>query len=273
MSGVRRQFCHMPDGRHVHCRTVAGAGSPLVMLHASPGSALQLAPLMTALTGADRALYAPDTPGNGDSDPLAIAVPQIADYADALADWLDAMGLGQVDLYGSHTGANIAIETALRHPARVRRVVIDGLALYSDREQAEFLDRYAPEVALDRHGAHLLWAFHFCRDQNFFFPWYADTPERQRQVGLQPLPELHSWAVEVIKAIGTYHLAYRAAFRYDKRRALAALRHPALVLAQPDDPIARDRDTVAALARGDLNAAIRPSSIDGVARAIATFLA
>ena len=46
-------------------------------------------------------------------------------------DALTALGLDAVDLYGTHTGASIASMIALKHPKRVRRLVLDGVGLYA----------------------------------------------------------------------------------------------------------------------------------------------
>ena len=114
---IRRDFADLPT-RQVHFRH-AGEGPPLLMLHASPGSSKQLEGKIEALSRHHRVI-APDTPGNGDSTPLDIAAPAISDYAAALVQFLDAMGLEQCDVYGSHTGANIGLELAVRSPERVR---------------------------------------------------------------------------------------------------------------------------------------------------------
>ena len=89
----------------------AGSGPPVVLLHESPRSSAAFIPMIEAL--AERfTVIAPDTPGYGGSDPLDLHRPQIADYADALKEVMDALGLERAALFGRHTGAAIAIEFA-----------------------------------------------------------------------------------------------------------------------------------------------------------------
>ncbi len=231
---LRRAFVDLP-GRQVHLRE-GGAGAPLVMLHASPGSSAQLAPLAQSLAK-NRRVIAPDTPGNGDSPALAVAAPEIADYARGLIELLDALELETVDLYGSHTGAAIAAEAAILEPGRVRRVVLDGFGLFSPAERDEYLDRYAPAFTPDHSGAYLQNAFMFLRDQLVYWPWYGRSAAHLHGGALPPPPALHAWLVELLKAVDTYPLAYGAAFRYPGVERLPLVTQSALALARAGDPL------------------------------------
>ena len=62
-----------------------------------PGSARQLTPLIATL-GASLHVTAPNIPGNGDSDPLDLVQPEIADYAAALQPLLDAPGIAWAEV-------------------------------------------------------------------------------------------------------------------------------------------------------------------------------
>src|SRR5262245_14572002 len=108
------------------------------MLHASRGSSWTLEPLIERLAG-ERTVIGIDTPGHGESEPLPIERPPIGDYAGALVETFDALGLGHFDLYGAHTGAKIAIEYVTRNPEKVRRLVLDGLAIYTPEEREEMV--------------------------------------------------------------------------------------------------------------------------------------
>jgi pimeloyl-ACP methyl ester carboxylesterase len=278
---IRRAFADLADGQ-VHYRHAgpdpvsrSGTGVPLVMLHASPGSSKQLEPLIAALAGTRR-VVAPDTRGNGDSTPLDAEVPEIADYARATLAFLDAAGLDRVDLYGSHTGASIAVELAILAPGRVRRLVVDGMGLYSPADRDEMLAVYAPEVRPDLGGAHLLWAFMFCRDQYLFWPWFKRDAEHLRPVGLPPAEGLHDFALEVLKSISTYHRSYRAAFRYAKRDRLPLLAVPTLAVCAEEDMLFPYLDELVSLVPGGRGGIIpdpvTPAAAAGAARVIAGFL-
>lgn len=236
---VRRCFFDLPFGQ-IHYREAGFAGKrPLILLHGSPGSAAQMVPLI-ALLAQDRHVIAPDTPGFGDSAAHPLASPSIADFAEVLEQWLDAMGLADVDLYGFHTGACIAAEIALARPDLVHRIVLDGVGLYEGGAREKLLAHYAHPFEPDQHGAYLIRAFHFLRDQSLFWPWFERTRPARRDGGLMPVDRLHSWVVELLKAAGTYHLGYRAAFRWDAMARLTLLARPAMIVAADDDPLADD---------------------------------
>lgn len=252
---IDRAFVRIREGQ-VHYRT-AGAGSarPLWMIHASPASSTSLVPLARELARS-RPVYAPDTPGNGDSEPLGLVQPEAADYADAAVRTMDVLGLDRVDLYGSHTGAHIATEIAIARPDRVGALVLDGISFFTDEERREILERYAPEVRVDSTGSQLWWAWHFVRDQGWFFPYFRADAGHNRGQGLPSPQTLHAITVEVLKAIGTYHLAYRAAFRHDARARLPLVRVPTLSIADATDPLRSGATEAARLVPGARHASV-----------------
>jgi pimeloyl-ACP methyl ester carboxylesterase len=264
VSCIRRGFVDIPEGQ-VHYRHSGPAGDagaavalgarPLVLIHQSPGSSKQLEGLMQALA-LSRRVVAPDTLGNGDSTPAPIVTPDIPMLAEAAWNALDRLLPGSFDLYGSHTGASIAMEIAISHPDRIRRLVIDGMGLYAADEQAEVLQRYAREIVPDLEGTHLLKIWHFCRDQYLFWPYYNRSAEGRLTNGLPDAEEFHDFVVEVLKAMRSYHQSYRAAFRHPKRDRLPLLRLPVLVTSSPSDMLHRYFADVAALIPGALTAAL-----------------
>jgi pimeloyl-ACP methyl ester carboxylesterase len=234
VSGIRRRFADLA-GRQIHYRELAGESRPLVALHHLPGSSKQIGETIAAL--APRHVIAPDLAGTGDSDLHPVATPSIADYADDVIALLDRLGLAEVDLYGSHTGACLATEVAIRAPARVGRVILDGVPLYSAEDAAEQTLRYAPFVEPDLNGGHLLWAHNFCRDQILFWPWYDKSAAAARGTGLPPARMLNEWVVEVIKGLDGFPHGYRAVFAYPMAERLALVPQPVLVVASADDTL------------------------------------
>lgn len=232
----------------------SGTATPLVMIHASPGSSRQIAPV-AALLANGRRVVTPDTAGNGDSDALPDSVPNIPGLAAHARAAIDKIVDGTIDLYGSHTGASIAMEIALAAPDKVRRLVIDGMGLYAADEQSDVLSRYAREILPDLEGTHLLKVWHFCRDQYLFWPYYNRTAEGRLPNGLPDAEEFHDFVVEVLKAMRTYHRSYRAAFRHPKRDRLVKLKLPVLVLTSPSDMLDGFAEEVAALISGSVRAA------------------
>lgn len=272
---IRRRFVDAPHGQ-IHVRTAGEGGVPLVMLHPSPGSSRQLVPLMEKLAEG-RLVVAPDCPGNGDSDPLPHEAPEIDALADAILAGLEGLlPDGPADLYGTHTGARLATSIALRRPERVRRVVLDGFGVYGADRRAEILATYAPEVAPDQIGSHLMWSWHFARDQWIWFPWFEKRADRRVPLDLPSAESLHALHVEILKALTTYHRSYRAAFRYDMRAALPGVAHEVMICAQRTDMIFHMLPDMAAVKPdaevAELPGTATPEDAAATAERIAAFL-
>ncbi len=227
---IDRGFVRASGGLIHYRRTSHAAGAtPLVMAHGGPGSSAGLVPLIAALG------QEPET--------------TIGFYADCVLAVMDDLGLETVDLYGHHTGAQVVCELAIAKPGRVRRVILDGVALFDQALRAEFLDRYAPPIVPDAAGTHLAWIWDFIAQTTQHFPHYL-RDEAHRIAGGRPLPPplLTDRVAEVLKVWSTYHLAYLAAFSHDMAARLPLLGSPALVLAVEGDPLMPYAETAAALA-------------------------
>jgi pimeloyl-ACP methyl ester carboxylesterase len=273
---IDRGFARIAEGL-MHFRH-AGENTgepPLWMMHAAPASSRSLEPLLASLADGRR-VYAPDTPGYGDSAPLLATEPQISDYADAMLRTLDALGLDVVDLYGFHTGAHIAIEMALAAPQRIRRVVLDGLLVLDDAERVEFLAHYAPAMQPDAAGLQFTWAVNYIRDQAWFFPHFRRDAAHNLGHGAMSAEVLHYLATELLKALGTYHLGYRAVFRHPVVERVQALRQPTLLTADASDPTSPGLRAIAKACpqlRCDLlDPSDDPARTPGKAQRIAAFL-
>ncbi|MBI3951633.1 MAG: alpha/beta hydrolase [Acidobacteria bacterium] len=254
MVTIKQRYAYAGQ-RRIHYRR-AGQGAPLVLLHASPGSSFSLQWLIKRLAD-QRTVIAIDTPGYGESTGLGLEKPEIADYAAALAESLNVLKLDRIDLYGSHTGAKIALEFAVRHPARVRRLVLDGVALFTPEERAEVLEHYTPSLTPQWDGSHLVRAWAMRRDMHIFWPWYRRSAEA-RLVADMPSPEaLHGMVVDFLRAGANYWQGYHAAFRYEVPGALRRLGVPTLLLAAASDPLHSHLDRV-----DDLPANVKVMALD-----------
>ena len=236
---IERRFVDVDEGQ-VHVRvsreTPAADNRPLLLIHASPASAMTVIPIMKGLAKTRRC-FAPDTLGFGDSVAPAQPQPEIPDYADATRRVLDALELDQVDVYGSHTGAHTAVELAISWPERVRRVILDGIALFEPAEKERVLANYAPHVVPDMIGSQFNWAWHFIRDQTLFFPYFDRDQAHLRGLDMSDADTLHWITTDVLKALTTYHLGYRAAFRHQDRDRLPLVTQRTLVTADESDPL------------------------------------
>ena len=268
---ITKDFVDTSFGQLLLRRAGDGPGPPLLMIHASPGSAAQIEPLMRAVA-ATRPVLAFDTIGYGDSDKPPFDDPLIEDYARVVLDALDRLGLEQIDLHGTHTGAMIAAEVARIAPERVRSLVLEGVTgLFDGDELAERLALYTPPFELRRDGSHLLWAWSFLKDMTLFYPWYETSSLGVRRAEVVEPDALAAWVLELLKSGETYPLGYRAAFRYPSREHLPQLRVPTLVCAPASDPLSATVGEAAGLVPG-ARGAVLPEEPHGAAAVIASFL-
>lgn len=235
-TSILRGFTSIDEGQ-VHYRQAGNkkiGQPPLVMFHASPGSAKMLEPLIQILA-TNRQVIALDTLGNGDSCAPWGDQPDMAYFANAHVRALKTLGIHRFDVWGSHTGANIACEIAIQNAASVRGLIIDGMGLYAQDEQEDLLRNYLPILQMDQNGTqfHQLWTF--VRDAYLFWPWYKKDAEHRRPAGLPTAADLHIKAVEVFKAANTFQQSYRAALSYPKAQKLPLIQVATLVTCSKTD--------------------------------------
>ncbi|MGA3397856.1 MAG: alpha/beta fold hydrolase [Acetobacteraceae bacterium] len=225
----------LPTGRSVGYRRF-GEGPPVVLLHASPRSSLAVLPLGLRL--ADRAtVFAFDSPGFGWSDPLPLARPDAADFADALIEAFDALGIAHAPIYGSHTGAAIAVVAALRHPGRVPALTLDGYAIFTPAAQAEYLANYLAPIQPAWDGTHLAFLWSRVRDQFTVFPWYLNGDAARMQRPRPSLDVMQGVIVDFLAAGDHYRAGYAAAFRFDGAAAVQRLTVPTTIMCRSDDAL------------------------------------
>ncbi len=200
----------------------AGAGPAAILLHGSPQSSRALAGLGAAIAAAGLCAIMPDTPGAGLSEPLPSSNLTIADLADALAAFADALGLGRFPLYGTHTGAAIACAFAARFPQRVTTLVLDGLAAWTDAERAAYRQDYAPPFLPRWDGGHLTWLWSRMEAQSLFFPWHQQTAAAWRGVDLSPPWHLHRNAMDMLDSGDAYRAIYQASLAFNPAEYLPA---------------------------------------------------
>lgn len=105
-----------------------GQSLPMVLLHGIGSNAGSFEPLMAALLPSSTVL-AWNAPGYAASAPLTMDAPAPRDYAMALKQFLDALGLAQVILAGHSLGALFAASFAALEPSRVAKLALLSPAL------------------------------------------------------------------------------------------------------------------------------------------------
>ena len=104
--------------------TRAGAGPPLVMLHGAPSDSRTWQWMLPDLAR-DHTLIAWDAPGFGESSDIDDGW-RAAQFADALAAFIAALGLERPHLVGHSFGTMVALSLFARHPAVPASLVLVG---------------------------------------------------------------------------------------------------------------------------------------------------
>ena len=238
--GIRRSSARVRvDGADLdlHYR-VTGSGPPLFALHPSPLDSAFMEPLMARL--ADRAtVIAPDTPGFGDSDPLPGPIDDLSSCVRAMRALRQALGLERVGVYGSATGAQIAVEWAKTEPRALSGIMLDNAAAFDDTERRRILKGYLPDVTPSADGSHLARAWLAAHDGTLFFPWQAPSTENRISPEPAPAAAMQATARGYLRAGPGYASIYRAAFRNERVERLAPVAIPLVVLRWQGSILAR----------------------------------
>ena len=209
MVAIRRGYVDTSVGE-IHYRE-AGQGEPLLLLHQSATCSIVYEPVMQYLAPSYRTV-AMDTPGFGMSD-----YPQdkftVAQYAGIVLEFLDALKIPTVSLFGHHTGASIACEVAASAPTRVSRLILNGPPCVSPKEGQQRLRNVTP-------------------------------PDKRLD-----LENMHNELVWRLKAGPRYIETYAAVFTYDMARRLPLIQAPTLVMAAESDTLAQYVDKTAHLVK------------------------
>ena len=101
---------------------IHGAGEPLILLHGGVGGLDMFGPTLPALARS-RKVIAVELQGHGrtaDIDrPLSFEA-----MADDIAGLIKQLGLGKADVMGYSLGGGVALQTAIRHPEVVHKLVV-----------------------------------------------------------------------------------------------------------------------------------------------------
>lgn len=221
MVTIRRSFADTRTGQ-LHVRTATPPNgtakqTPLICFHQSPNSSrnyLRFLPEMAT----DRIVYAPDTPGFGDSD-VPLVQPTIEDYAASMGDWIDRLGHTQIDLVGYHTGAQISIALALARPQQIRRLVLVGIPVFDAADRARF-DAQPWPVPLREDGGNVI------EEWNRSMQWRGPG---------QTIEMVISTFVDKIGAGQTGWWGARAAIHDNTGEKLPKLTQPILAMRAKDD--------------------------------------
>jgi pimeloyl-ACP methyl ester carboxylesterase len=214
-----RRFCRTRMGQ-VHCVDAVPAGPgatlpPFVLLHQTPRSVDEFAEVQPLLA-AHRRTIAIDTPGYGCSDRVA-GQPKVEDYACAVVDVLDELGIARCVLVGHHTGEIVAVEIAAAAPERVDAVALSG-PLDLDAAGRAYLLPFFRQWQVAADGSHLI-------DKWSKFVAWLPRPDLVQRILL-----------DLFRAGETSEQGHFATTEYRMEDRLPLVRCPALLIYGTRDP-------------------------------------
>lgn len=223
-------------GRRVHYRR-CGEGPPVLLVHQSPRSSAEYEGVMRQW-GRHFTCLAPDSPGFGQSAPFAVDRPTTEDYADAVLDFAEAVGLEGIAAYGFHSGGIFLMNAMRRHPDRFVALAVGGYPCFRPEELSDVGEAYLPSFVPMPYGEHLVWAWNRLLEQSWYFPWYLPDDRRRMSLANADPVTTQAMVMDLLTAGDAYRDGYRAALTadYDVPPAGTVL-PPALLASYTGDPM------------------------------------
>jgi pimeloyl-ACP methyl ester carboxylesterase len=115
---------------------VSGSGEPLVVLHGAYMNIPSMGAIIPRLARTHR-VYALELQGHGRTTDIDRPI-TYQNLADDVAAFMDAVGLKKADVFGYSMGAIAGLQLAIRHPAKVNKLVFAAGAYDFEGWQPEF---------------------------------------------------------------------------------------------------------------------------------------
>ena len=115
---------------------VSGAGDPIVVLHGSYMNIPTMDGIIPKLAQTRR-VYALELQGHGRTTDIDRQITP-ENLADDVAAFMDSVGLAKADVFGYSLGAMTGLQLAIRHPAKVNKLIMAAGAYDASGRQPEF---------------------------------------------------------------------------------------------------------------------------------------
>ena len=195
--------------------------APCVLLLHGIGSNASYFRFQFAALSARFRVVAWNAPGYWMSDPLKTEHPSDADYAQAVDDFTQAIGLQQFVLCGNSFGSVVAQAFAMRHPQRVQRLILTGTGVGQKQVSSERREKFEARARRIRLGSYQ----------------YGDAGV-DNLVGPHASPALRAMLVEVARGAQAAGLLRAVSFRlsgFYTPDIAAALTMPVLLVQGSED--------------------------------------
>jgi pimeloyl-ACP methyl ester carboxylesterase len=227
---IKRGYEDISAGR-IHYRTAGTGENKVIALLAGAFSSSVMSPLLLNLSG-NHTVVAPDYIGQGDS----CRAPQettIARAAAEIDELTRKLGWSHYSVYGTQTGAGVALEMAIGSADRVKNVVIDSCSMQHASERVEHRIRYFPPISPDVWGTHVFKTWNMLKDGEVFWPWYLPVCASAKESASPGLDRLHDSAICTLRSRTTP--VYKSMSSYEARNRVGKVHQPVLFVTGPKD--------------------------------------
>ncbi|HEX2152919.1 MAG TPA: alpha/beta hydrolase [Acidimicrobiia bacterium] len=126
------------NGLHLYYET-HGTGRPMILLHGGLGSGEMFGPTLATLAERHQVIV-PDLQGHGRTADIDRPI-DVRLLADDIAALIDHLELDRPDVVGYSLGGGVAFQTAVKHPAKVGRLVMASANMRRDAIPEEMLEQ------------------------------------------------------------------------------------------------------------------------------------
>jgi pimeloyl-ACP methyl ester carboxylesterase len=146
-----------------------------------------------------------------------------------LKDFFEALNLIKISIYGTATGAQLAIAYALTYPTDVKGLFLDNPAHFSEEECDKISENYFIDLSPKADGSHLKDLWNHVRESMMYFPWYDHSAENQFSTSEPSLFIISDTVNEYLVAGIRYDELYRAAFLHERVEKIQQLSVPTVI--------------------------------------------
>ena len=125
---------------------VSGAGDPIVIIHGAYMNINQMGEIIPRLAKTHK-VYALELQGHGRTTDIDRPL-TYQNMADDVAAFMDSVSLTSADVFGYSMGSIVGLQLAIRHPAKVRRLVAASVAYDLKGWQPEFA-AFIPQMTVE----------------------------------------------------------------------------------------------------------------------------
>jgi pimeloyl-ACP methyl ester carboxylesterase len=214
----------------------AGQGPSILLLHPTPRSSSLMEPLMQLLAPYYTVL-AIDLPGYGQSQSLNEPIQGIQSYLPTIHNFILSQNIKHLKIYGTATGAQLAIAYGLQYANYVSHLYLDNAAHFTETQYEGIMEKYFIDITPKVDGSHLKTLWEHVVKSSQYFPWYSQLPEDCFSTHPAPEAILQSIFNDYLLAGPNYADAYKAAFAHERATHVQALHVPTTIFNWEGSPI------------------------------------